>query len=66
LKQQLADAIELGNFSPTANHLQRLPGTNDSHGELHLDKGNMNSANEGILLQAQVYFFTLCHPSGAL
>ncbi|WJX84102.1 Kinesin-like protein KIN-7K, chloroplastic [Trifolium repens] len=31
LKQQLADAIELGNFS-----------------------GNMNSANEGILLQAQV------------
>ncbi|WJX78725.1 Kinesin-like protein KIN-7K, chloroplastic [Trifolium repens] len=54
LKQQLADAMELGNFSPTANHLQRLPGTNDSHGELHLDKGNMNSAKEGILLQAQV------------
>ncbi|MCI32304.1 kinesin-related protein 4-like [Trifolium medium] len=53
LKQQLADAIELGNISPAANHSQHFPGTKDSHGELHLDKGNMNSTNEGILLQAQ-------------
>ncbi|GAU31511.1 hypothetical protein TSUD_332860 [Trifolium subterraneum] len=54
LKQQLEDAIELRNFSPAANHSQGFPGTKDSHGELHLDKGNMNSTNEGILLQAQV------------
>ncbi|KAJ1432996.1 P-loop containing nucleoside triphosphate hydrolase [Sesbania bispinosa] len=41
LKQQLADALELKNFSPAVSK--------DYHGELHLDKGNINNTNEGIL-----------------
>lgn len=67
LKQQLADAIELRNFSPVVNHSQHFPGTKDYHGELYPDKGNMDSTNEGNLMQAQVYFFTLWPSSlGAL
>ncbi|KAL2320882.1 hypothetical protein Fmac_029851 [Flemingia macrophylla] len=47
LKQQLADALELKNFSPA---------TKDYSGELHLDKGNVmvKNTNEGIRLQAQI------------
>jgi len=67
LKQQLTDALELRNFSPVANHSQHFPVTKDYHGELYLDKGNMDSTNEGIPLKAQVYFFTLWPSSlGAL
>lgn len=53
LKQQLTDALELRNFSPVANHSQHFPVTKDYHGELYLDKGNMDSTNEGIPLKAQ-------------
>lgn len=53
LKQQLTDAIELRNFSPVVNHLQHFPGTKDYHGELYPNKGNMDSTNEGNLMQAQ-------------
>ncbi|XP_073221723.1 kinesin-like protein KIN-7K, chloroplastic isoform X2 [Cicer arietinum] len=54
LKQQLADEIELRNFSPVPNHSHHIPVTKDYHAELHLEKGNINSTNEGILLQAQI------------
>ncbi|KAK7285449.1 hypothetical protein RJT34_20222 [Clitoria ternatea] len=56
LRQQLADALELRNFSPVVNHSQNFSGTKDYLGELHLDKGNMliNNGNEGIHLQAQI------------
>ncbi|XP_057450431.1 kinesin-like protein KIN-7K, chloroplastic isoform X2 [Lotus japonicus] len=53
-KQQLADALELRNFNPVDNHLQHSSVTNNYHGELHLDKGNISNANEGILLQSQI------------
>ncbi|KAG4913090.1 hypothetical protein JHK86_053523 [Glycine max] len=56
LKQQLADALELRNFSPVVNHSQNFSGTKDYCGELHLDRGNVtvNNSNEGIHLQAQI------------
>ncbi|RDX83540.1 Kinesin-like protein KIN-7K, chloroplastic, partial [Mucuna pruriens] len=56
LKQQLADALELRNFSPVVNHSQNFSLTKDYRGELHLDKGNVmiNNTNEGIHLQAQI------------
>ncbi|KAL9331708.1 hypothetical protein ACSQ67_001318 [Phaseolus vulgaris] len=54
LKQQLADALEMRNFSPVVNHSQNFSVTKDYCGEIHLDKGNMvNNSNEGIHLQAQ-------------
>ncbi|KAK7378282.1 hypothetical protein VNO80_03721 [Phaseolus coccineus] len=54
LKQQLADALELRNFSPVVNHSQNFSVTKDYRGEIYLDKGNMiNNSNEGIHLQAQ-------------
>ncbi|ESW34346.1 hypothetical protein PHAVU_001G144600 [Phaseolus vulgaris] len=54
LKQQLADALEMRNFSPVVNHSQNFSVTKDYRGEIHLDKGNMiNNSNEGIHLQAQ-------------
>ncbi|KAH1070051.1 hypothetical protein AAZX31_03G129100 [Glycine max] len=56
LKQQLADALDLRNFSHVVNHSQNFSGTKDYCGELHLDKGNVtiNNSNEGIQLQAQI------------
>ncbi|KAE9598299.1 hypothetical protein Lal_00003970 [Lupinus albus] len=46
LEQQLADALDLGNFNHTL--------TKGYNGELNLDKENANFTNEGTLLQAQV------------
>ncbi|KAK7336673.1 hypothetical protein VNO77_17219 [Canavalia gladiata] len=56
LKQQLADALELRNFSPLVNHSQHFSITKDNHVELHHDKGNVmtNDTNEGIHLQGQI------------
>ncbi|TKY62515.1 Kinesin-related protein 11 [Spatholobus suberectus] len=56
LKQQLADALELRNFSPVVDHSQNFFVTKDYFGELHLGKGNVmiNKTNEGIHLQAQI------------
>ncbi|XP_068472847.1 kinesin-like protein KIN-7K, chloroplastic isoform X2 [Phaseolus vulgaris] len=57
LKQQLADALEMRNFSPVVNHSQNFSVTKDYRGEIHLDKGNMiNNSNEGIHLQAQATY----------
>ncbi|XP_020211244.1 kinesin-like protein KIN-7K, chloroplastic isoform X2 [Cajanus cajan] len=54
LKQQLADALELRNFSPV--HSQNFSVSKDYSSELHIDKGNVlvNNSNEGIHLQAQI------------
>ncbi|KAK7396319.1 hypothetical protein VNO78_17237 [Psophocarpus tetragonolobus] len=56
LKQQLADGLELRDFSHAVSHLQNFSVTKDYRDELHLDKGNVmiNNSNEGIHLQAQI------------
>ncbi|KAF1870075.1 hypothetical protein Lal_00017655 [Lupinus albus] len=54
LKQQLADALELVNFSNLVNHSQRFSLTKDYSGELYLDKGNANFNNGGTVLQAKI------------
>ncbi|KAI4300664.1 hypothetical protein L6164_034014 [Bauhinia variegata] len=55
LKQQLADALELRNFSPVVNHSQHDSVCKQYHGELHpgTETVMMNNPNEGFLLKAK-------------
>ncbi|XP_057488958.1 kinesin-like protein KIN-7K, chloroplastic [Actinidia eriantha] len=55
LKQQLSDALELGNFSPIVGHSQRYVEAETSQGELCMGKESevLKDSNDGLLLHAQ-------------
>ncbi|CAL0308462.1 unnamed protein product [Lupinus luteus] len=54
LKQQLANALELINYSNVVNHSRNFSLTKDNRGELYLDKGDANFTNGGTVLQEKI------------